>query len=73
MQERERWQGMIKLLDLMSKYDVIFNADTYTYAISAHLALSKAREATRLLVEMNDRGYSFPPSTISLWQMQTVT
>jgi len=73
MQERFRWQGMIKLLDLMSKYDVIFDSDTYTYAISANLALSNAREATRLLVEMDDRGYSFPPSTISMWKMQAAT
>lgn len=51
-----KWREVVKVRTLMRAYKVQPDADSYSWVITAYLALGRVYDATRLLAEMGDAG-----------------
>lgn len=51
-----KWREVVKVRTLMKAYKVQPDTDSYSWVITAYLALGRVYDATRLLAEMGDEG-----------------
>lgn len=61
-----KWREVVKVRTLMRAYKVTPDTASYTWVITAHLALGRVYDATRLLAEMGDEGECI------LWRLAVV-
>jgi pentatricopeptide repeat protein len=69
--EGRRWREGAKLLGLMRAYKVTPDDESYSWAITAFVAMGDMQEATRLLGEMSDLGLAPSRDIISRWSSLT--
>ncbi len=51
-----KWREVVKVRKLMQAYKVAPDTESYSWVITAYLAMSRVYDATRLLAEMGDEG-----------------